>query len=131
MGLTTAEMKSASTFTGYWGCDPVWTLDEGADYPKLAWQNMPGEFIIKPGYAEGSGTEADPYLIYTAEQLNMIGLFMCDWDKHFKLMVDIDLSEYTGTEFNIIGYRIEWNSPYNEPFRGVFDGNGKAISNLL
>ncbi len=129
-GKTTAEMQTASTFIGYWGGDPVWTIDEGADYPRLAWQNMPGELIIKPNYAEGSGTEAVPYLIYTAEQLNMIGLFPCDWDKHFKLMADIDLSEYTGTEFNIIGYRVGVISYDNEPFTGVFDGNGRTISNF-
>jgi hypothetical protein len=131
-GLTTAEMKSISTFIGYWGCDPVWTLDEGVDYPRLEWQNMPGELIIKPNYAEGSGTETDPYLIYTAEQLNIIGLFPCDWDKHFKLMADIDLSEYTGTEFNIIGYGIGWWGSFENklPFTGVFNGNGKTISNF-
>ena len=129
-GKTTAEMQTASSFIVYWGNDPAWTIDEGADYPRLAWQNMPGELIIKPDYAEGSGTEEDPYLIYTAEQLNMIGLYPCDWDKHFKLMADIDLSGFTGTEFNIIGYRVGFLSPDNEPFTGVFDGNGKAISNF-
>ena len=131
-GLTTAEMKSASTFIGYWGCDPVWTIDEGADYPRLAWQNMSGELIIKPSYAEGSGTEADPYLIYTAEQLNMIGLFQCDWDKHFKLMANIDLSQYKGTDFNTIGYASGWwaSSENKYPFTGVFDGNGRTISNF-
>jgi hypothetical protein len=129
-GKTTAEMQTASTFIGYWGCDAVWTIDEGVDYPRLAWQNMPGELIVKPRYMEGSGTETDPYLIYTAEQLNMIGLFPCDWDKHFKLMADIDLSEYTGTEFNIIGYRVGVLSPDNEPFTGVLDGNDKSISHF-
>jgi len=129
-GKTTAEMQTASTFIGFWGCEPAWTINEGVDYPRLAWQNMPGELIIKPCYAEGSGAEADPYLIYTAEQLNMIGLFPCDWDKHFKLMADIDLSEYTGTEFNIIGYKIGSDSRNDEPFKGVFDGNGHTISNF-
>ncbi len=38
-------------------------------------------------------------------------------------MADIDLSAYTGTSFNIIG------SLYGS-FRGVFDGNGKRISNF-
>ena len=129
-GLTTAEMQNASTFIGFWGCEGIWTINEGVDYPRLAWQNMPGELITKPCYAEGSGTETDPYLIYTAEQLNTIGLFLCDWDKHFKLMADIDLSEYAGTEFNIIGYRVGWNSADNEPFTGVFEGNGHTISNF-
>jgi hypothetical protein len=74
-------------------------------------------------FLTGAGTENDPYLIYTAEQMNKIGLYEEDWDKHFKLMADIDLSSYTGTDFNIIG--IDWR-----PFRGVFDGNGHTISNF-
>lgn len=36
-------------------------------------------------YGGGTGTAEDPYLIYTAEQMNEIGLHKEDWDKHFKL----------------------------------------------
>jgi hypothetical protein len=43
-------------------------------------------------------------------------------------MADIDLSAFTGTSFNIIGY---YESYYDKkPFTGVFDGNGHAISNF-
>ncbi len=72
-------------------------------------------------YGGGTGEPNDPYLIYTAEQMNAIGANADDWDKHFKLMADIDLSHYMGT-FNIIGIL--------NPFTGVFDGNGKKITNL-
>jgi hypothetical protein len=122
IGKTTAEMKMASTFIG-WGCDPVWTIDEGVDYPRLVWENCPGELITKPSYGGGSGTQAEPYLIYTAEQLNLVGLILCDLDKHFRLMADIDLSEFTGMSFNIIGN-------YGVPFTGTFDGNGHTITNF-
>jgi len=44
--------------------------------------------------------------------------------KHFKLMADIDLSCYTGTDFNIIG------TYFGNPFMGVFDGNNHDISNF-
>ncbi|MHC4206056.1 MAG: hypothetical protein ACYSTT_15500, partial [Planctomycetota bacterium] len=67
-------------------------------------------------YGGGSGTAEDPYLIYTAEQMNTIGAESSDWNKHFKLMTDIDLSSF-GTEFNIIG------TSGGSPFSGVFDGN--------
>jgi hypothetical protein len=83
-------------------------------------------------YGGGSGEPNDPYLIYTAEQMNQIGLGVnCDdWDKHFKLMADIDLIAYTGTSFNIIGYYVgSWQD--DRPFRGVFDGNGYTISNFI
>jgi len=70
-------------------------------------------------YGGGSGTAEDPYLIYTAEQMNSIGLYYEDSDKYFKLMADIDLSAYTGMDFNIISY-----------FSGTFDGNGHKIYNF-
>jgi len=46
-------------------------------------------------YGGGTGEPNDPYLIYTAEQMNNTGLHEEDWDKHFKLMADIDLSDYS------------------------------------
>ena len=78
-------------------------------------------------YGGGSGEPNDPYLIYTAEQMNEIGADSNNWDKHFKLMAAIDLSSYTGTSFNIIGY-VDWRG--SKPFRGVFNGNDKKISNF-
>jgi len=51
-----------------------------------------------------------------------------DWDKHFKLMADIDLSGFTGTSFNIIGYYVSYND--KKPFTGVFDGDDHTISNF-
>ena len=74
-------------------------------------------------YGGGSGTAEDPYLIYTAEQMNAIGTQPGDWDEHFKLMADIDLSSYTGTDFNLIGTS-------HNPFWAVFDGNDHTILNF-
>jgi hypothetical protein len=74
-------------------------------------------------YGGGSGTAEDPYLINTPEQMNAIGTDANDWDKHFKLTADIDLSGYTGTQFNIIG-----NTTTN--FTGVFNGDFHTISNF-
>ena len=54
-------------------------------------------------YAGGSGASDDPYLIASAEQMNTIGLDPNNWDKHFKLIADIDLSDYQERRFNIIG----------------------------
>ncbi len=79
-----------------------------------------------PAYAKyggGSGTAKDSYLIYTAEQMNTIGAEPNDWDKHFRLVADIDLKDFGGSSFNLIG-----SNSY--PFKGVFDGNGHTISNL-
>ncbi len=89
-------------------------------------------FLALPAHAKyggGTGEPNDPYLIYTAEQMNEVGLneHEDDWDKHFKLMANIDLSGFTGDAFNIIGYMV---SSDNKPFTGVFDGSGHTISNF-
>ncbi|MBC8471068.1 MAG: hypothetical protein H8D56_16475 [Planctomycetes bacterium] len=75
-------------------------------------------------FGGGTGIPDDPYLIYTAEQLNEIGTDLENLNKHFKLMNDIDLGGYTGEDFNIIG------TSYSQRFSGVFDGNGKRIHNF-
>ena len=56
-----------------------------------------------------------------------------DWDKNFKLMANVDMSDYDGIggheSFEIIGY-LQWEPYESKPFTGVFDGNGKRITNL-
>ncbi len=83
-------------------------------------------------YGGGTGTPEDPYLVYTAEQMNTIGLHQDDWDKHFRLMADIDLSAYQRDAFNRIGFYDPAPSapPVLLPFSGVFDGNHHTISNF-
>jgi hypothetical protein len=74
-------------------------------------------------YGGGTGEPNNPYLIYTAEHLNTIGIDTNDVDKHFKLMADIDLDpnlpDRKVFDEAVIGY-----------FKGVFDGNGHTISNF-
>jgi hypothetical protein len=77
----------------------------------------------KAKYGGGSGEPNDPYLIYDANHMQAIGADPCDWDKCFKLTADVDLGQFTGTEFNIIG------NPTNK-FTGIFDGNDHTISNF-
>jgi len=80
-------------------------------------------------YGGGSGEPNEPYLIYDADQLQAVGANSADWDKHFRLMADIDLSGYPGSSFNQIGYYDAGGDIY-KPFSGVFDGNGYTISNF-
>jgi len=74
-------------------------------------------------YGGGTGEPNAPYLIYTAEQMNAIGADPNDWDKHFKLTADLDLSAYTGNEFKLIGHEMK-------AFTGVFDGNHHCLRNF-
>jgi hypothetical protein len=124
---TTAEMQIASTFLFWNAWGPVWTIDEGRNYPHLAWETGPGRLITDLTYVGGTGESNDPYLIRTAQQLNSIGLAPRR-EGNFKLIADIDLSGFDGEHgrptFNPIGA-----SPM-EAFSGVFDGNRHTISHL-
>ncbi len=67
-------------------------------------------FCAVAGRAEhggGSGTAEDPYQIWTAEDMQALGADANYWAAHFKLMADIDLSDFDGLggnpAFNIIG----------------------------
>jgi hypothetical protein len=80
--------------------------------------------VAQGKYGGGSGEPNDPFLIYDANHMQAIGADANDWDKCFKLMADVDLGQFTGTEFNIIGFDY-WNA-----FTGVFDGNDHMISNF-
>jgi The GLUG motif len=128
MGRTTAEMQQLVTFFT-WGQENnagVWTIDEGNDYPRLAWEDRPGVVIEPTPFGEllaGMGTPDDPYKIYTAAEMDLVGQSSDQWDKHYKLMADLDLSSYADTEFHLIGDR-------EIPFEGVFEGDGHTISNF-
>jgi hypothetical protein len=114
-GMATAEMKTVSTFTSagwdFSSSQGDWWIP-GNDYPHLFWEHY-----------WGSGTADDPYQIWTHQQMNAIGSIPSDWNKHFKLMADIDMSAHTGTQYNIIGNE-------TKPFIGSFDGNHHKILNL-
>ena len=80
----------------------------------------------------GSGTENDPYVITTAQQLADLAWFINNnksayYSKHYKLGNDIDLS---GGTWTVIGFYDGSNASQKRGFKGIFDGNGKTISGL-
>jgi len=87
-------------------------------------------------YGGGTGEPNDPYLIYTAEHLNALGAEPDDYDQHFKLMADIDLSGFSydraviAPDVNDATTGWGWNPFDGAHFAGVFDGNDHVISNL-
>ena len=83
-----------------------------------------GSSVLAGTYSGGTGELNNPYRIATAADLNDIGNHVEDFNKCFVMVNDVNLSEYTGTEFNIIGPNAI------TPFTGVFDGNNHTISNF-
>ncbi|MHC4212657.1 MAG: hypothetical protein ACYSWP_04700 [Planctomycetota bacterium] len=74
-------------------------------------------------YSGGNGEPNTPYLIGTAADLNDIGNNVGDFSKCFVMINDINMAEYSGTEYKIIG-------DTSNAFKGIFDGNDHTISNL-
>lgn len=72
-------------------------------------------------FANGSGTEADPYQIWTADDLNAVREYL---DAHFIQMADIDLSVVEN--WIPIGY----DESNFVMFTGNYNGNGFSITNL-
>ena len=126
VGLTTIEMMDPEML-GLNGLahDPNWALNEGQDYPRLAWEGTAGQIIPEPviDWLNGQGTEEEPYRIDTAEQLILLGKASILWDKHFILGADIDLDP------NLQGRQV-FSQAVIQIFSGVFDGNGHTISHL-
>jgi hypothetical protein len=75
-------------------------------------------------FANGSGTEADPYLVATADDLNRVRDYL---SAHFKQVADIDLSGYENWE--PIG-TYDYGYGQELGFRGIYDGNGHTIRHL-
>ena len=99
--------------------------------------------VFITNFFTGKGTETEPFMIYTPEDLALFAQLVNDGNifyniSHYKLGNDINLSDY-GENFNEgagwipIGLWIGSQNQtvgVNRPFRGVFDGDGYKITNL-
>ncbi len=94
----------------------------------VCWPAQPGW-----GYSGGMGSLQAPYLIPRAADLIELGQNPKDYDKHFLLTQDIDLSAYTFTEA-VIAASSEgaWHTFFadGDIFSGTINGNGHVIQNL-
>jgi hypothetical protein len=81
-------------------------------------------------YAGGDGSAGAPYQIATAAQLDAIADYPGDWDKHFVLVNDIDMSGYVYDAALIAPNNNTTGDYAGIPFSGHFDGNGCTIRNL-
>ena len=73
----------------------------------------------------GSGTETDPYIILTTDELDALAANVNGGDvmsgKHFRLLADLN---YSGKPYTPIG-------TMSSRFQGTFDGHGHSISNVV
>lgn len=76
----------------------------------------------------GEGTDQNPYLVETLDNLLWITTTQESWDKHFLQTADIDASE-TVNWYDGLGF-LPISSSYNTPFSGNYDGDNHQISNL-
>lgn len=94
--------------------------------------------VIIDMFEGGLGSEADPFQIATAAQLNAMRYFI---GGHFILMNDIDLGFDTGNSggqfwnegkgWNPIYFPLVNNRPIHITFQGFFNGNNQTIRNLM
>jgi len=84
-------------------------------------QAVPTKCPVDVAFAGGTGSDADPYEVATADQLARIAFDDTYWGNHFVQTADIDLAS------------CGWSPIGNDttPFTGSFDGAGFSISNLF
>lgn len=84
-------------------------------------------------YSGGLGTLQVPYALSSPEDLIQLGRSLDDYDKHFVLTTDIDLSGHIFDQAVIAPADdsfVSWFGGHEGAFTGTIDGNGHVISNL-
>ena len=141
-GKKTAEMQAFGTFANAgWEFKIesitdeayIWNIGNNRNdgYPYFDWQ-YPDDPPLIPVFAGGDGTENNPYQIANHEHLNNVRYFLNDTTVHFILMSDIDLTGKFDEE-GVYNYGNRGWIPIGHSlnrFRGVFNGNGYAITGL-
>lgn len=85
--------------------------------------------VVHAQYEGGSGTATDPYLIATTEQFFKLAESPDDYEHHFILCSDLDLScgHFTGSIIASTSINTRFDGT---AFTGVFDGAGHRISDF-
>ncbi|MDO4543084.1 MAG: GLUG motif-containing protein [Clostridia bacterium] len=142
--LSETEMQLESSFAGFdfrnfWAIEPATgypypqfmkDMDSSYGEPSAIWDGT-----IAEGFDSGSGTESDPYIIKTAEQLayfaSSVNLETSYYGQYIELVSNIELNDWNAkywilnaTPWTPIG------TPYSYSFEGSFNGNGFAISGI-
>lgn len=137
--MNAADIKADGTLGNRFSTSYGWVRENGKLPGFGAAEEMPGHITdgSDPHFA-GEGTAANPYQIATPAQLKKLADLVNASETnavygkpglHYKLLNNLDLTAY-GAQYNGgQGWKAIGNSLFN-PFRGVFDGNGKLITGL-
>ncbi len=154
-GMTTTDMQLMDTYylagwdfidEFYNGSDNYWGLNasENGGYPFLSWQGYE-HTTGSPEMPEGSGTEADPYLIGSAKHIIWLANSPSYWSAYFQQIATIDLSDcstcapignaethftgsYEGQSYLITGFSIN-STDTEQGFFGVLEN--AQIDNVM
>ena len=122
--LTDAQMQDAASFIGF-DFDTVWTMSGDADYlyPELINTPLWAEPVsniwdgsIADGFAGGTGTEDDPFLITNGAEL-----------AYFGYTVNVERNRYTG-QYLKLANDIYLNDTTNWQEWGSMDASGSVIA---
>lgn len=123
--------------------DSVWQISEDG-YPTyvIPDDNIDGivgevwDGKVATGYAGGSGTETDPYIIETARQLaylikhDVIDAVGSTYGKYYKLAADIYLNNIQDADWRTNNPNGWYETASNQRFGGNFNGDGYTIYGL-
>lgn len=136
----TYEMISRDNYED-WDFDKTWLIAEGSTYPYLKWN--PVKVTVAPlDYAlmhmEGKGTDEEPFLIKTYDDLRSIGYGKYTMSSVYRLANDIEFTSNDSVFVPIGVYKVPrakgfgyQESQDTSEFTGKFLGAGFAIKNLV
>ena len=133
---TAAAISAAGFFEALFGNDTAWTYEKGKLPGFGAAVDMPLHLLNDTSpFSGGDGLSADTaYQITTPAQLaklaELVNAGNASYNAaHYKLMNDLDLSAY-GKDYDDGKGWTPIGNTYTQPFKGIFDGNGKTITEL-
>ena len=128
--ISAADINADGSLGGRFTSANGWTVRNG----KLP--GLFGETVEMPLHLQtATGTDTDPFLIASAQQLEQLAQWTNAGDtnynnKHYKVIADIDLSDYGKCYNGGKGWIPIGDDFNNHRFKGVFDGNQHTITGL-
>ena len=127
VNITIGKKEYTTVSSGYeWSVDvDMLATGDEIEIRTTATDKLPSYTVYATVKPSGSGTEADPYQVFSAEDMQMMKMNASD---HYKLMNDIDLTGWIEKNNPTEGWNAVGNS--SAVLMASFDGNCHTISGL-